>query len=260
MERADKKGYLNENYRFFHSTDNRDMDFEPHFHEFHKVVYCLRGHVLYTMEGKNFHMSAGDLLLVPRHCIHKSYFRAQDGYERILIFLQDSFLQSFSDEALSSLFARKGNALLRPGGEAERLLLRGEESRGLLRTTYLLQFLLALGTLPDSQEEAEGQVSAPDVVRKILDYITAHLADDLSLSALSARFFLSESRIMHLFKEYTGFSVHKYISQKRLIASADAIKRGMGVMEAARQSGWEDYTAFLKAFRSLYGCLPSEMR
>ena len=60
----------------------------------------------------------------------------------------------------------------------------------------------------------------------ITDYIHENLGGDLSLDALSRELFLSKYYISHLFQEYTGLSVHQYITKRRLAACADAMQSG----------------------------------
>ena len=64
---ADKRGYLLEEYRLFHLKETRARRFSYHYHEFDKVVVFLSGQVTYTVEGRAYFLSPGDLLLVPHH-------------------------------------------------------------------------------------------------------------------------------------------------------------------------------------------------
>jgi AraC-like DNA-binding protein len=49
-------------------------------------------------------------------------------------------------------------------------------------------------------------------VAEILSYISSHPADDLSLDALAARFFISKPHLCRIFKNATGFSPGEYIA------------------------------------------------
>ena len=105
MQTVSSRGYLHENYRLFHSSDRRDMDFQTHCHDFHKVLLCLSGHVTYIMEGKTYFLRPWDLMIIPEHQIHQSIFDASETYERIILWINDSFLRSFSDDVLCEVFA-----------------------------------------------------------------------------------------------------------------------------------------------------------
>ena len=78
MQSVSTRGYLREEYRLFHSTDQRDLDFEAHNHDFHKVVLCLAGRVTYVMEGTTYYLRPWDILLIPEHQIHQSSFSSEE--------------------------------------------------------------------------------------------------------------------------------------------------------------------------------------
>ena len=80
MPKVSNRGYLNEDYRLFHSTDRRDVDFQTHSHDFHKAVLCLTGSVTYIVEGVTYDLSPWDILLIPEHQIHRSILRSTEVY------------------------------------------------------------------------------------------------------------------------------------------------------------------------------------
>ena len=65
---------------------------------------------------------------------------------------------------------------------------------------------------------------------------------------------------MHRFKEVTGYSLHQYISQKRLLRAGELIRSGVPVMKAAEQVGFSEYSTFLRAFRNTFHMNPREFR
>ncbi len=89
--------------------------------------------------------------------------------------------------------------------------------------------------------------------------MNANLEKDLSLESIARQFYMSKSYLMHKFKEMTGYSAHKYIQQKRLIQAAELIRDGVPVVEAGQRCGYGDYSAFLRAFKKLYGVNPSDI-
>ena len=63
-----------------------------------------------------------------------------------------------------------------------------------------------------------------------------------------------------VFKAVTGYKVHQYISQKRLLRAGELIRAGVPVMKAAEQAGFEEYSTFLRAFRGTFHMSPREFR
>jgi len=275
MHQVSKRGYLHENYRLFHSSDRRDVDFETHSHDFHKIVLCLSGGVTYIVEGVTYFLRPWDVLIIPENQIHRSIMHSAETYERMVLWIKASYLAGFGEKALTDVFAwpfAQQCALFRPGlqkraalieklREVERSWHAGFEGHMLLADTCLLQFLLELGQqLRDASRPTDHSVQSDPLMSRLLDYINRHLCGDLSVEALAGICFLSPSRLMHRFREHTGCTVHQYVLQKRLTQAAAHIQAGEGVAYAAQQAGFADYSAFVRAFRRQYGCAPREIK
>ena len=57
-----------------------------------------------------------------------------------------------------------------------------------------------------------------------------------------------------------GYTVHQYISQKRLLRAGELIREGVPVMKAAEQAGFREYSTFLRAFQNTFRMSPREFR
>lgn len=56
-ERGQKRGYLNQNFLFFHLKDRKEEQYDYHYHEFNKMILLLSGKVTYMIEGKTYFRS-----------------------------------------------------------------------------------------------------------------------------------------------------------------------------------------------------------
>ena len=97
-------------------------------------------------------------------------------------------------------------------------------------------------------------------MEEILRYIAANLDGDLSVDALAGRFFISRYYLMHRFKEVTGYTVHQYTVQKRILRAGELIREGVPVMKAAEQAGFPEYSTFLRAFQSTFHTSPKNFK
>lgn len=270
---ADKRGYLLEEFRLFHLKESRAQRIAYHYHEFDKVVVFLTGQVTYTVEGKSYFLSPGDLLLVPHHHIHQPDI-GSTTYERYILWLAPGFLEEHGLQPCFQRASYSGFHLIRPGEEATRRMLEqlrqmeaalaDPEAFGsaLLARSYCLQFLVALNRGSQGNlAAADRQVYRSDPkIEEILIYVNQNLAQPMTVQGLADRFYLSSSWLMHRFKEVTGCTVHQYILQKRLILAASLIRSGTPVLKASAQSGFTDYSTFLRAFRSAYQIAPKDLR
>ena len=274
-----KRGYLIEGFRLFYLKDSRAQQLDYHYHEFDKIILLLGGKVTYTVEGVTYFLKPWDMLLVPRSMIHRPVIDPSEPYERIVLWLDRSWLSERSDPdtALDTCFRtvqERGFHLLRTDaesrlrymqtvGQLQDALCSGEF--GASRMADLLCQQLLIGVNRDilrsrtAQEETDSYRVDPKI-EEILRYIAQHLEEPLSIDELAARFYLSRYYLMHRFKEVTGYSVHQYIRQKRLLRAGEQIRAGVPVMKAAEQAGFTEYSTFLRAFRSTFHMNPKAFR
>lgn len=272
-DRADKRGYLKEEFRLFHLKDRDSGEISYHYHEFHKLILFQGGELTYRVEGRSYEMRVGDLLLVPAHAIHQPVIGTALPYERTILWLQTEELERRGLE-LCFRRCREENAYLleRDRYDKDRLLelLRALEAseaedafgREALSEALFLEIMVAVNRwLLGQAARPELAVERSDPkIDEILRYINRNLTEDLSVSALAGRFYLSRSWLMHRFKSITGCPIHQYVLQKRLILAAQLLRQGESVGEAARRSGFSDYSAFLRSFRKAYGVAPREFQ
>ena len=95
----------------------------------------------------------------------------------------------------------------------------------------------------------------------ICNYIDEHCTEDLSLDHVAKTAGFSKYHFTRLFKQFTNTTYYKYLNRKRidhamlLLSDPD-----IPVTEAALQSGFSSLSTFLRVFRSVKQCTPTEFR
>ena len=270
-----KKGYLHENYHYFHLKDTAGQEHSFHFHEFDKVVLLLSGHVDYVVENTTYPLLPWSVLLVPHHAIHKALIDLSQPYERIILYLDSSFPDRVLPGAgLTDCFAaadRSGQYMLMPDARQraeltgvlqafEAALADSQRGSEAMRDTLILQFFILINRIAAAGPSSAAEHRIDPKIRETLAFISENLAGDLSVETLAARVFLSRYHFMRLFKDQTGETVHAYIRQKRLLYAARLIREGMPAGQAASACGFNDYSVFNRAFRSSFGIRPADLR
>ena len=276
---ADKRGYLDQGFRLFHLKDTLAQKLQPHYHEFDKIILPLGGRVTYVVEGVAYFLKPWDMLLVQHNLIHRVAIDPEEPYERIVIWLGREWMASRSDpgEPLDACFEttrRQGFHLLRTDGDRrlfymqkiqqlEEALRSTEFGAGRMADTLCQQLLIGVNRdmlrYPTAREERDSYRVDPKM-EEVLRYIAAHLEEPLSVDLLAREFYLSRYYLMHRFKAVTGYTVHQYISQKRLLRAGELIREGVPVMKAAEQAGFREYSTFLRAFQNTFRMSPREFR
>lgn len=271
-ESYEKRGYLLEDFRLFHLRGSQGTRVDYHYHEFCKLLLLISGSGEYAVEGRRYRLQPGDAVLIGSRCVHRPEFDADSPYERIIIYISPEFLRrsSTADCDLSECFSGRWGHVLRPGEPGKQLLpelatalereLSGDGyGRVILSNGLLLRLLVEVGR----ELRREGlRHPAPiqpgnDRVARILRYIDAHLAEDLTIDALAEASYLSKYHMMRLFRAETGTSIHAYLTDRRLMHARDLIARGMSATESCFRSGFRSYSSFTRAYAKRFGTTPT---
>lgn len=271
-----KRGYLQKNFELFHLKDKKNMQFEFHYHDFNKIIIFISGKVTYLIEGKAYQLKPWDILLVNSNEIHKPLIDAGETYERIVIWVNSFFLRKQDDgkSTLLTCFAlateRKMNLLrltpeLLPNiknilFELEDTDINQEFGSIILKSSLFLQLIVYLNriSLCIENDKEQPDIQYDKTIAQLLHYVNENLSENLSMDKLSSVFFLSKYYLMHKFKQHTGYTLHNYILQKRLIAANTLIKEGKSITTACTESGFSDYSNFLRAFKKMFGLSPKK--
>ena len=265
----EKTGYLKEDFRLFHINDQTKKDFSYHYHDFHKIIVFISGKVTYHIEGKAYHLKPRDILLVSQGAIHKPEIDPSVPYERYIFWIHDDLscqelntcFQKANDRSFN--LVRADSALqerlkdLLP--EIEQTLQNKHFGDPVLRDALFTQFMIYINRifLRTSSSPDKKAYSSDTQVEQLLKYINRNLSENLSIDQLAERFFLSKYHMMRKFKNETGYTIHNYITSKRLLMARSLISQGIPVMKAAQASGFHDYTTFDRAYKKQFGKAPS---
>jgi AraC-like DNA-binding protein len=81
----------------------------------------------------------------------------------------------------------------------------------------------------------------------------------ITLPDWAERLGTSEKTLMRLFQRETGLSFRGWRQRARLLSSLSALEEGDSVTSTALSCGYDSTSAFIAAFKSLFGCTPGEL-
>lgn len=95
----------------------------------------------------------------------------------------------------------------------------------------------------------------------LCNYIHEHCTEDLCLDDAAALAGFSKYHFTRLFKNYTGVSFYKYLNQKRIEhAEKLLVDPNLPITEVALQSGFSSLSSFIRMFKLINDCTPTEFR
>lgn len=98
-------------------------------------------------------------------------------------------------------------------------------------------------------------------LRRVLDYIGANLAEDLSLAELATVVGMSPHYFLELFRKSTGHTPHRYVLLQRIERAKQSLcDSHCKVIDAGLDAGFQNPSHFARMFRRFVGVSPSRFR
>jgi len=263
-------------FELFYFRDEEPLEVDFHNHDFFEIYLFLSGNVTYVIEGRSYQLKPKDILIINNKELHKAFIDKDVPYERIVIWLNPDYVKSLNTDKTnllgvfdSSLLHR--NNLLRLDPETIKYIYETVDKLGIacysntygsdiLRISYFRELLVHLNRIykVSVENSLEQDFTHNERVTEIIHYINQNLNEDLSLEMLSAKFYVSKYHLLREFKKYTGYTIHKYINQKRLILAKELLKDSKQVSEVCSKCGFGDYSNFIRAFKKEFGVSPKK--
>lgn len=95
-------------------------------------------------------------------------------------------------------------------------------------------------------------------LNRAIDYIEAHLREDMPLEAVSAHVGVSDYHFRTVFFYLAGMTLGDYVRNRRLSEANKDLLCGKRVTDVSYQYGYQSMDGFARAFKKWSGYLPSE--
>ena len=255
-------------------------NYPPHLHTSCEVLMPIVNGSKALCGGKEYNLREGDVLIIGPCMLHELF--APESGERIIF---QPCLNNISTKELNLLTMIITPAtLITPEGypqiyeKVKTLMLEIKEEyfgeSPYLETMIISKFLEILTcvgrqrvnahTVAGQQKENGANSRQKEYVEKFIlvtDYINNHFAEDLSLEGVASQAGFSKYHFSRLFKQYTDSTFYKYLNQKRIEFAKTLLQDpGVSVTEVAFKSGFSSLSAFLRMFKLMNNCTPTEFR
>ena len=260
----------------YHYCDAATFNISPHRHDFYELYCLLSDSYTYHVEGAQYEVHPGNLILVPPGETHWPEIQgAPRDMERIVLWLNPQFVSSLSiflPKTLGTMGTNiRGEHMIVPDPKTYQVILNllysllYEKNRADADSQYLCHLILSQLLIHISRVLNQRTMPREDPrtrqreIMKVHEYINAHYREPISVSSLAQRFFLDKNTMTRQFKRIIGMTPGDYIRRKRLETAHELIRQGYSVQQAGYSSGFTDYSAFFRAFRQYFEMSPSEL-
>lgn len=263
-------------YEVYYYSDSRPIHVNPHLHDNYEVQLILEGDVTIYIKDQPIVLEPDDMVIIPPHLRHFSKIESGTPYRRFIFWVTRDFFEQLAGMNEDFGYLNTIQSLDRYVWHLMPMQASNLQTRMifLLENTALTGFghkahmdlcaaslILCVSEL--IHEELNPEAFVKDEVpltQALINYIQAHLSEDLSLEKLADEFFISKYHIAHQFKDEMGISLHLYVIKKRLEQAKTRLLAGQVMSEAVEQSGFRNYSSFFRAFQKEFGMSPTEYR
>jgi AraC-like DNA-binding protein len=236
-------------------------------HEEMEIKYIRSGSMGINLGSKTVRVHAGDVVIINPYEYHANVLEEGDEAEYDVlcvnparVFNKNSFgWDLLLDKEMNTRYENvvRGDALL--VGMAEQLFASHERGDKLFTLGIFLAFFASLQRHAASQSVSHSKKDARnfEIINSALGYIHAHFDEQIKLSELAKRCFVSEPHFCRVFKAITGETAISYINNLKISKAIALMKNStQTVKQIAEAVGFEDVAYFCRCFKKKTGAAP----
>jgi len=238
-----------------------------HYHNIYEITFVMEGLFPFHIDGKNYTLAGGDILIMPPHTVHSTDFAGELYWFSLETQSFDGFL--FLDKnATSHLFEQLRNlthpiihvddkialSLLK---RAFSMAINSVNSPGTHRYTiasYLYSFLQLV--IYTSKNTTKRRITKD--IEKSVSYISEHFTENILLEDLAAHCNLSVSQFKYKFKYQLGVSPRYFINLSKIEHAKKLLFQGKSKTEVAMELKFSSSAYFSSVFKKFTSLTPSE--
>lgn len=251
----------NENIRayFTHS-----MQFPLHLHSALELLYVESGSLSMIIDGKPYPLGPTTLAIAFPNLTHSYEVLPDTDYSGVIAICDPKVLPDFAQTFAKSIPVCPilTGEQLHPDVLFALYGLEKEYSTSQDPVVSKAYFQLLLGrVLPILPLKPADSESAPDLTYRLVQYISQHFKEPLSLSLVANHLGVSKYHLSRIFSQKLHMNFNEYVNQLRADHAATLIRTtDYTFTYISLEAGFENQRTFNRVFRQFYGKTPSEFR
>lgn len=248
-------------------TNEQSGRYDLHCHSHYEIYFFLSGKVSYLIEGRCYVPQPGSVLMIPPNAFHGVRVESSETYDRYAIHFMPSAIPMENQKQLLSVFADAGSCYYQnvetfhlPVCFEQILECKNlpESIQDMCLSITVQNLLCRILYMSMTVGNATPLKQTHPVVVDILQYLNENVTAHITLDGLSQRFFISKHHLNKIFRAATGTTVGDYMLHKRIHLARKLISEGRPPAQAGQEAGFQDYSAFYRAYSRILGHAPSK--
>lgn len=260
--------------RLYDNTENESYPF--HWHSPIELIMPLHNGYTVTCANIKYQLEEGDLLIIAPGVIHQ--LDAPPTGERLILQADFSALHGLK-ELESTISLITPSIVITPSqfpvihSQIERLILSIQDeyfNESPFSESYIYSKLIEVLVLVGREytyhsdlfdNKYSKQKEYTEKFLYVCDYINDHFLEDLSLDQIASLAGFSKYHFSRLFKQFTNVTFYRYLNAKRIShAETLLINPQLSITEISLQSGFSSLSCFIRMFKLIKQCTPTEFR
>jgi len=240
----------------------------PYYHREVEFQLICKGQGQYFIHNQVYPFQRNAVLIIHRDEVH-SYLPHPDAViERVNLLFSPALVRErpAAAEILRQLLPRRLLQLSEKAAATARLLLNelADECRAgqpHWRDAVVNDLEQVLILLSRAVDAPAATTPGNPVIRKVIDYLEERFPGRVLLPAVAEHFHLSPYALCREFKKYAGMGFKQYLLHRRIVQAKVLLEETeMKIAAIAMAVGFDDLSAFNRAFKALVGVTPSDYR
>ncbi len=251
------------NYYYSKVVDIIDHESTHHYHHAFEIYYMLDGECNYFIGNRSYHVTSGDVILIPSGTIHRTNYEGMK-HTRQLINCAPEYIPSSIIERLASMdYLYRNNKVKKQLDDIFSKIENEYENADALSADVLRCYTAELFfIILRNENKYEGKQDESNLIPRVVKYIRQNYMNEVKLASVAKSFSVSAEHLSRMFKKDTGFGFNEYLTILRLQKAEYMLKNepGRAVCEVAYACGFNDGNYFSYKFKSAYGVSPTQVK
>lgn len=247
---------------------NTSFKFETH--EYYEILLFLEGDAKFIIEDRTYSLNPNDIIIVRKNELHRLSLNRAVPYHRIVIHAYPSFFQKYECPEYEAQFLNTATGIdnkipakvVRSSGLYDAFMKYSKYSNhGEIRenTPILRSMIMEILYLINNTTNFSTPDYSSGPMESVILFLNNSFTEDITLDMLEKQFFLTKNHLCKAFRNATGITIFSYIRKKRLANVQELVSGGLSINDAARMSGFHDYSSFYRAYKKEFGISPKQL-
>lgn len=233
-----------------------DLRYAPHFHKNFEIIYALEGNMSVSVGGKKYELLQGDLAMVLSNQVHG--FSVPDGSQAIVIVFAEEFVPKFA----SHIKGLQGESAVFHLSDTVFSLMKDKlvDKKGSIFMKKACFYAICDEYLA-STELRDRQDSKEEAIVNILDWVSQHYAEDISLNEAANIFGYEYHYLSRLLNRSYNINFTQLVNGYRIEKAIELLQdTELSITDIAFMSGFQSIRNFNLAFKNTLGKSPKDYR